>query len=302
MRKKRGRWSVQRSAKTAARPGHSPARAGGRLPGPAGFSMQSPSKHQSRHQVRQARRKKKSIQYLAAARGGHGAIHTPPINLSFVHPSSMNCLPGAPALSLWAPLEGGPASPPSSASTHSGAPALNLLPGQTLVKITGNARTSARLVGLEGVVKRASGLGGWHDVWVRRGGRGERGAGSETLCGAAICCKQARRLHYYSSPSKAQSHGAGGRGAAAPDPPPISDAPPVRPASSAHLVGAGARRGRQAAAQRPARDRAGPRGASGRRSGRRAHAPPPPSPQQHRPRRARRPETTAPRHPPSPPP
>ena len=39
---------------------------------------------------------------------------------------------------------------------------LAVLPRHTKVVVTGNNRTKSVLVGLEGVVKKAVGLGGWH--------------------------------------------------------------------------------------------------------------------------------------------
>jgi hypothetical protein len=42
-----------------------------------------------------------------------------------------------------------------------------LLPKHTLVRVVGNARTRASLVGLEGRVRRSVGLGGWHLLTVR---------------------------------------------------------------------------------------------------------------------------------------
>lgn len=39
---------------------------------------------------------------------------------------------------------------------------LSVLPRHTKVIITGNNRTKSVLVGLEGVVKKAVGFGGWH--------------------------------------------------------------------------------------------------------------------------------------------
>lgn len=39
---------------------------------------------------------------------------------------------------------------------------LSVLPRHTKVVVTGNNRTKSVLVGLEGVVKKAVGLGGWH--------------------------------------------------------------------------------------------------------------------------------------------
>lgn len=52
------------------------------------------------------------------------------------------------------------ASSPSSASTQDGV--LSSLPRLSRVLIVGNQRTKRALIGLEGVVKRATGLGGWH--------------------------------------------------------------------------------------------------------------------------------------------
>lgn len=39
---------------------------------------------------------------------------------------------------------------------------LTVLPRHTKVVVTGNNRTKSVLVGLQGVVKKAVGLGGWH--------------------------------------------------------------------------------------------------------------------------------------------
>lgn len=39
---------------------------------------------------------------------------------------------------------------------------LSVLPRHTKVLVTGNNRTKSVLVGLQGVVKKAIGLGGWH--------------------------------------------------------------------------------------------------------------------------------------------
>lgn len=39
---------------------------------------------------------------------------------------------------------------------------LAVLPRRTKVLVTGNNRTKSVLVGLQGVVKKAVGLGGWH--------------------------------------------------------------------------------------------------------------------------------------------
>ncbi|KAI8470524.1 MAG: hypothetical protein J3K34DRAFT_255062 [Monoraphidium minutum] len=52
-------------------------------------------------------------------------------------------------------------SPPSSTSTQEAVGRLSL-PRGTRVCVQGNARTAPRLIGLEAVVKRANGLGGWH--------------------------------------------------------------------------------------------------------------------------------------------
>jgi hypothetical protein len=93
------------------------------------------------------------------------------------------CLPadfGAPAAVLTA------AGSPSSASTQDACPLQGAsnnhgtLPKLTRVLIVGNQRTKRSLIGLECVVKRATGLGGWH--WLvrrllegrRKGGRGPR--------------------------------------------------------------------------------------------------------------------------------
>ncbi|KAJ1395770.1 hypothetical protein SESBI_33114 [Sesbania bispinosa] len=40
---------------------------------------------------------------------------------------------------------------------------LSVLPRHTKVVVTGNNRTKSVLVGLQGVVKKAVGLGGWHE-------------------------------------------------------------------------------------------------------------------------------------------
>ncbi|XP_010241704.1 PREDICTED: uncharacterized protein LOC104586233 [Nelumbo nucifera] len=45
---------------------------------------------------------------------------------------------------------------------ESGDEELSMLPRHTKVIVTGNNRTKSVLVGLQGVVKRAVGLGGWH--------------------------------------------------------------------------------------------------------------------------------------------
>lgn len=45
---------------------------------------------------------------------------------------------------------------------ESGDEELSVLPRHTKVIVTGNNRTKSVLVGLQGVVKKAVGLGGWH--------------------------------------------------------------------------------------------------------------------------------------------
>lgn len=45
---------------------------------------------------------------------------------------------------------------------ESGDEELSVLPRHTKVVVTGNNRTKSVLVGLQGVVKKALGLGGWH--------------------------------------------------------------------------------------------------------------------------------------------
>lgn len=45
---------------------------------------------------------------------------------------------------------------------ESGEEDLHVLPRHTKVIVTGNNRTKSVLVGLQGVVKKAVGLGGWH--------------------------------------------------------------------------------------------------------------------------------------------
>lgn len=45
---------------------------------------------------------------------------------------------------------------------ESGDEELSVLPQHTKVIVTGNNRTKSVLVGLQGVVKKAVGLGGWH--------------------------------------------------------------------------------------------------------------------------------------------
>lgn len=49
---------------------------------------------------------------------------------------------------------------------------LSVLPRHTKVVVTGNNRTKSVLVGLQGVVKKAVGLGGWHwlvIIWILLG-------------------------------------------------------------------------------------------------------------------------------------
>lgn len=49
-----------------------------------------------------------------------------------------------------------------SRDTESGDEELSVLPRDTKVVVKGNNRTKSVLVGLQGVVKKAVGLGGWH--------------------------------------------------------------------------------------------------------------------------------------------
>lgn len=85
----------------------------------------------------------------------------------------MALLAPASAMQAWPPckplLEVAPAEGP--ALMHGGSPSststqeqacLSTLPRHTRVLIVGNQRTKRALLGLEGVVKRATGLGGWH--------------------------------------------------------------------------------------------------------------------------------------------
>ncbi|OAY71323.1 hypothetical protein ACMD2_19169 [Ananas comosus] len=46
---------------------------------------------------------------------------------------------------------------------------LSVLPRHTKVVVTGNNRTKSVLVGLQGVVKKAVGLGGWHWLVLTNG-------------------------------------------------------------------------------------------------------------------------------------
>jgi hypothetical protein len=52
--------------------------------------------------------------------------------------------------------------PGSGCDVDSGEEGLAVLPRHTKVLVTGNNRTKSVLVGLQGVVKKAVGLGGWH--------------------------------------------------------------------------------------------------------------------------------------------
>lgn len=52
---------------------------------------------------------------------------------------------------------------------ESGDEGLSLLPRHTKVIVTGNNRTKSVLVGLQGVVKKAVGLGGWHWLVLKNG-------------------------------------------------------------------------------------------------------------------------------------
>ncbi|EPS58434.1 hypothetical protein M569_16380, partial [Genlisea aurea] len=53
---------------------------------------------------------------------------------------------------------------------ESGDEELSLLPRHTKVIVKGNNRTKSVLVGLQGVVKKAVGLGGWHWLVVLKNG------------------------------------------------------------------------------------------------------------------------------------
>ncbi|KAH8522001.1 hypothetical protein H0E87_002860 [Populus deltoides] len=52
---------------------------------------------------------------------------------------------------------------------ESGDEELSVLPRHTKVVVTGNNRTKSVLVGLQGVVKKAVGLGGWHWLVLKNG-------------------------------------------------------------------------------------------------------------------------------------
>ncbi|XP_009387359.1 uncharacterized protein LOC135645122 [Musa acuminata AAA Group] len=56
-----------------------------------------------------------------------------------------------------------------SSQEESGDEELSVLPRHTKVIVTGNNRTKSVLVGLQGVVKKAVGLGGWHWLVLKNG-------------------------------------------------------------------------------------------------------------------------------------
>lgn len=58
---------------------------------------------------------------------------------------------------------------PSPFREESGDEELSVLPRHTKVIVTGNNRTKSVLVGLQGVVKKAVGLGGWHWLVLKNG-------------------------------------------------------------------------------------------------------------------------------------
>ncbi|KAJ4800603.1 histone deacetylase complex subunit [Rhynchospora pubera] len=58
---------------------------------------------------------------------------------------------------------------PSSRDIQSGDEELSVLPRDTKVIVKGNNRTKSVLVGLQGVVKKAVGLGGWHWLVLKNG-------------------------------------------------------------------------------------------------------------------------------------
>ena len=117
--------------------------------------------------------------------GGAGAGAAPGAAAAVVPPPTTTTLPPSPVAAAvmttssdvsgsdrLASLGGGSAGGASPAATAA------LLPKHTRVRVTGNARTRASLVGLEGRVRRSVGLGGWHllvSLWSG-GRRGERGA------------------------------------------------------------------------------------------------------------------------------
>ncbi|KAJ6792638.1 uncharacterized protein M6B38_391720 [Iris pallida] len=57
----------------------------------------------------------------------------------------------------------------SASQEESGDEELSVLPRHTKVIVTGNNRTKSVLVGLQGVVKKAVGLGGWHWLVLKNG-------------------------------------------------------------------------------------------------------------------------------------
>nr|XP_011463908.1 PREDICTED: uncharacterized protein LOC101311569 isoform X2 [Fragaria vesca subsp. vesca] len=57
----------------------------------------------------------------------------------------------------------------SPCNEESGDDELSVLPRHTKVIVTGNNRTKSVLVGLQGVVKKAVGLGGWHWLVLKNG-------------------------------------------------------------------------------------------------------------------------------------
>ncbi|KAJ6810030.1 uncharacterized protein M6B38_157415 [Iris pallida] len=57
----------------------------------------------------------------------------------------------------------------SGSQEESGDEELSVLPRHTKVIVTGNNRTKSVLVGLQGVVKKAVGLGGWHWLVLKNG-------------------------------------------------------------------------------------------------------------------------------------
>ncbi|GBF90571.1 hypothetical protein Rsub_03143 [Raphidocelis subcapitata] len=81
---------------------------------------------------------------------------------------ALSAIPLAPWIGACQPLElpdvalaaAMPTGSPSSTSTQDNC--LSTLPRQTRVRIVGNQRTKRSLLGLECIVKRATGLGGWH--------------------------------------------------------------------------------------------------------------------------------------------
>jgi len=60
------------------------------------------------------------------------------------------------------PVNGGGGGGYGCVAGYSSEEELSVLPRHTKVVVTGNNRTKSVLVGLQGVVKKAVGLGGWH--------------------------------------------------------------------------------------------------------------------------------------------